>query len=142
MTMVKHNPRNSMRLYDDFDKILGSFFNTSAATPKVRLPSVDIREDETGYYLEAELPGLNETDVDVQVEENLLTISSKQKEEKEEKKDRYIMKERSEREFRRSFVLPRDADNSAIEARFTSGLLTLAIPKLPETKPRQIQVKS
>lgn len=142
MTMVKYNPRNSMRLYDDFDKILGSFFNTGTTTQKVRMPSVDIRENESGYYLEAELPGLTEKDVDVQVEENLLTLSSKQSEEKEESKDRYIMKERSGMEFRRSFVLPRDADNSAIEARFSNGLLTLNIPKLPETKPRQIQVKS
>jgi len=141
MTLVKYNPRNSMRLYDDFDRILDSFFNTSSS-PRVRMPSVDIRNSESGYTLEAELPGLTEKDVDVQVEENLLTISSKQSEEKEEKKERYIMKERSDMEFRRSFVLPKDADNQNIEALFKNGLLTLNIPKLPETKPRQIQVKS
>jgi len=141
MTLVKYNPRNSMKLYDDFDKILESFFNTGSS-PQVRMPSVDIRENESGYTLEAELPGLTEKDVDVHLEENLLTISSKKSEEKEEKKDRYIMKERSSVEFRRSFVLPKDADNKKIEAHFKNGLLTLEIPKLPETKPRQIKVKS
>lgn len=141
MTLVKYNPRNSMRLYDDFDKIMDSFFNT-APSRKVRVPSVDIRESESGYSLEAELPGLTENDVDVQVEENLLTISSKKSEEKEEKNDRYVMRERSAMEFQRSFVLPKDADSQAIEARFKNGLLTLDIPKLPETKPRQIKVKS
>ena len=141
MTMVKYNPKNSLRLYDDFDKILDSFFNSTSSS-KVRMPSVDIRENESGYTLEAELPGLTEKDVDVQIEENLLTISSKQSEEKEEKKDRYVMRERSSMEFRRSFVLPKDADNQKIEAHFKNGLLSLNIPKLPETKPRQIQVKS
>ncbi|MBN2048996.1 MAG: Hsp20/alpha crystallin family protein [Spirochaetales bacterium] len=141
MTLVRYNPRNSMSLYEDFDRILDSFFSTTVEGTQ-RMPKVDIREREGSYTLEAELPGLSEKEVDVRVEENLLTLSTLRREEEEEKKDRYIMRERSTSEYRRSFVLPKDADSKKIEASFKNGLLTLNIPKLPESKPRQIEVKS
>ena len=86
--------------------------------------------------------GLSEKDVEVKVEDNLLSISSVKSEEKEEKKDGYILKERRERNFSRSFMLPKDADREKIEAVFKNGVLSLIIAKSPKSLPKTIQVKS
>ena len=138
--LVKYNP-SSLDIFRDFDRVFDSFFNDSAFTPR-STPRVDIREDEDGYVLEAELPGLTEKDIEVKVDDNLLTISSKKEDEKEEGRDGYLLKERRRASFARSFVLPKDVDKSSIEAKFANGLLRLNLGKAPETKPKTIEVKS
>lgn len=121
--------------------LLDSLFSDTPVW-KSRTPAVDVREEEDRYVLEAELPGLNEKDVDVKVEENLLSISSAKTEEKEEKRDGYLMRERRSSSFQRSFVLPRDVDKDNIHARFRNGLLILDLQKKPEVKPRSIEIKT
>ena len=139
--LVKRNPFNSLNLYNDFDRALSSIFDDLPEW-NTTFPAVDIREEEKGYVLEAELPGLSEKDVEVKVEDNLLSLSSVKKEEKEEKKGGFIMKERRERSFSRSFLLPKDSDKEKIEAHFSNGLLRLSIPKQPKEEPKTIKIKS
>ncbi len=123
----------------DWSRTLDNFF---ADTPvwRGRTPAADVRENENEYLLEVELPGLTENDIELKVEENLLTLSSKQEESKEEKKDDYLIRERKSTEFSRSFVLPKDVDRDKVTAEFKSGLLTVVIAKLEKAKPRVIDV--
>ena len=139
-SLVKYSPV-SLDVFGNFDRIFDSFFNDSTAR-RGSQPRVDIQEKEDAYLLEAELPGLSDKDVDVKVDDNLLTISSKSESENSEEKSGYILRERRHRSFARSFVLPKDVDRDSIEAHFNDGLLSLTLNKTPETKPRTIEVKS
>jgi len=137
-SLVKYDP-SYLGVFDDIDRMFNSFFDLEPAW--TRTPAVDIREENDKYLLEAELTGLSENDIDVKVQDNLLTIASKKSEQTEEKKNGYLVKERRHSSFSRSFVLPKDADRDKIEASFKNGLLALSIPKLPEAQPKSITVK-
>jgi HSP20 family protein len=104
-------------------------------------PAVDIREENDRYILEANLPGLTEKDVEVRVEDNYLTLSSRKTNEKTEGGIKYLMRERGESFFERSFILPKDSDRDKIEAHFKNGVLTLSIGRAEALKPRLIDVK-
>ena len=138
-TLVRYNPR-SLSLASNFDRMMDSFFSDSPVT-RSYAPTVDIREDENKYVLEAELPGLTEKDIDVKVEDNLLSISSKTEEKAEEKKNGYILRERRSKSFSRSFVVPKDVDKEKIEAGFKNGLLSLNLHKAPAAKPKSVEIK-
>jgi len=138
--LVKYRPY-ALSLFDDMDRIFSSFFDEDTGL-NTNLPRVDVRDEENSYVLEAELPGTTEKDIDVKVENDLLQISTKNEEEKEEKKKGYLMRERRSASYHRSFVLPKDTDRDKIEANFKDGLLTLTIPKTEVAKPRQIEVKN
>jgi len=135
--LVTYTPHR-LSVFNDMDRLFHSFFDDTVSH---RVPSVDVREEEGRYLLEAELPGLTEKDIDVKVEDNLLTITSAQEVKQEEKKNGYLMRERRSTSFSRSFVLPKDAEKEKIEANFKNGLLTLEIPKAEQAKPRKIDVK-
>ena len=125
----------------DWDGVLDNFF-TDTPVWNARTPAVDVREAEDEYLMEAELPGLTDKDIELNVEDNILTLSSKQEESREEKKNGYLIRERCNQEFARTFVLPKDADREKIKGEFKNGLLVVTIPKTPEAKPRKIDVKS
>jgi HSP20 family protein len=140
-SLINYKPVGAFDLLGDFNRVLDSFLTDNAPAWKVRTPAVNVREDENGYFLEAELPGLTQKDVDVRVEDNLLTISSSKDAEAEEKKDDYLIRERSQTSFKRSFVLPRNVDKESISAKFKNGLLILEMQKRKEDKTRSIEVK-
>jgi len=125
----------------DWNGLLDNFF-TDTPVWNTRTPAVDVREQENEYLMEAELPGLAEKDIELNMEDNILTLSSKKEESKEEKKNGYLIRERRNYEFARTFVLPKDVDREKIKAEFKNGLLVVSIPKKPEAKPRKIDVKS
>jgi HSP20 family molecular chaperone IbpA len=137
---------------NDFDRYMESFFGESPLGPTgyVREPAVDIRETEDAYLLEAELPGYDEKNINVHVDHGVLSIESKKEDaaernvspSKEDKKERYVMRERRAISFSRSFRLPENADMDAISAHFSNGLLILEIKKLAEAKRRVIQIKA
>ena len=105
-------------------------------------PSVDIFEHEGNLVLRAELPGIEPKDVDVHVENNVLTLRGERKFEDEKNGRNYHRVERSYGQFVRSFTLPNDVDRDNVKATFTNGLLEVAIPKREEAKPRQIQISA
>jgi HSP20 family protein len=108
-----------------------------------RAPAVDMREEEDRYLIEAELPGLSEKDLKLELKDGILSLSTAKSEEKKDgdKARRWIRRERREFSFQRSFELPENADGEKIEASFKDGLLTIALPKKPETAPRLVPVK-
>jgi len=141
MNLIRYNP-NTLDLLDNVSTWFDDFF-TAPTLSGSTLPAVDIRETESDYLMEVELPGLTEKDVEVKLDNNLLTISSALKEEtKEEKKNGYVLRERRAARFSRSFVLPETVDREKIGAEFKNGVLHLAFPKVPAAKPKTIEVKA
>jgi HSP20 family protein len=124
----------------DWNRMLDNFFD-DVPVWNTRTPAVDVKEEEKSYLMEVELPGLTDKDIELKVEDNILTLSSKKEESKEEKKNGYLLRERRSAEFCRTFVLPQDADRAEVKAEFKNGLLVVDIPKKPEAQPRKIDVK-
>ena len=140
MTTLMRRPAAGTALTDDFDRLFGSLFGVYPERYGGS-PAVDIRENKDGYVLEADLPGMEEKDLDIKIEDNLLVISAEKKESAEKnEEDRYILRERRSFSFKRSFVLPKDADAKKVEASFKDGQLVLEIKKREEAKPVTIKV--
>ena len=134
------------RLFDEFD---GGFRSPAlrmfpSDNGSFAMPAVDVVEKENAYEILAELPGMDEKNVDVEVKEDFLTITGEKREEKEEKKKGYHLQERSYGSFRRSFRLPDDVDAAKIDAAFKNGILTVTLPKKPEAvkQAQKIAVKA
>lgn len=144
MNYLTRNERRNrgMNLLEDFDRLFENVFSNAPTLESGQTPAVDVREEKDKYVLEAELPGMTEKDVDVSVEDNMLTIRSSKEESREERDEEgYLVRERRSRSFSRSFVLPKDVDRDKVDARFKHGLLTLTMPKTAESKARQIEIK-
>jgi HSP20 family protein len=103
-------------------------------------PAVDIYEKDGNIVLKAELPGVDPKDVDIRVENNLLTLRGERKFDNEVKRDNYHRVERSYGSFSRSFTLPNVVDTQNIKAEYRDGVLHMTLPKREEAKPRQIQI--
>jgi HSP20 family protein len=101
---------------------------------------VNIYEDEHTIRIDAELPGMEEKDIDVSLENNMLTISGERKLENEEKKENFHRIERSYGRFTRSFTLPPTVDSEHVNAEFNNGVLRVSLNKKEEAKPRQIKI--
>src|SRR6266849_4539714 len=103
-------------------------------------PPVDIYETENELVLKADLPDFEEKDIDVRVEDNLVTIRGERKFEKDVNEDNYLRVERTYGPFMRSFSLPNTVSSESIRAEYRNGVLTLTIPKREEAKPKQIKI--
>ena len=104
-------------------------------------PAVDIFDKGAEVVIHAELPGMKRDDIDVHVENNVLTIRGKKERNEEAKEEGYFRTERSYGAFSRSFSLPSTVNVTKIDAKYNDGVLTLSLPKAEEAKPRQIDVK-
>jgi HSP20 family protein len=103
-------------------------------------PPVDIYEDEQAIQLKLEVPGIEEKDLDVRVENNVLTVSGERKFEKEEKEENFRRVERRYGSFSRSFTLPNTVNTEDIQADYSHGVLNIRLAKRAEAKPKQIKV--
>jgi HSP20 family protein len=115
-----------------FDKSTGFSFN---------VPAVDVTEDDKAYKIEAELPGLNEKDIDVTVNGDLLVLKGEKRHEKEEKGKNTYLCERSYGSFQRAFSLPDGIDRNKIVADFSKGVLTVTLPKNAEAQQQKKKVE-
>lgn len=105
-------------------------------------PAFEVKETKEGYVFAADVPGVDEKDVDIQRTGNRLTISGKRESEKEEKGETFYTMERSYGSFARSFTLPDGVDSEHIRADLSNGVLTIVAPKTPEAQPQKISLKS
>ena len=103
-------------------------------------PAVDIFETENELVLKADLPDVNEKDLDIRVENNMLTIRGERKFEQEVKEENYLRIERTYGSFSRSFSLPNTVNTEGIKAEYKNGVLTVQLPKRAESKPKQVKV--
>jgi len=107
------------------------------------IPAVNIKEDEKNYFLELAVPGLDRKDLKIDINEDVLTVSSEIKNEAEENKDGYKRKEFSYSSFCRSFYIPENVNRDKIEANYKDGVLSVGLPKQEEEKnkiTRQIEI--
>lgn len=114
------------------------------ATGWAHAPAVDLVEKDKEYEITAELPGMDDKNIEVKLSEGALTISGEKKEEREEKEKGYYLSERRYGAFRRAFRVPEGVDADKIEASFEKGLLTIRLPKTPEAQKaeKKIAIKS
>lgn len=133
LPMITRRSYKPLTLSDFFNEDFFPTFNRNAGN----LPAVNIREDEKAFYLELAVPGMNKKDFRIEVKDDVLTISSEQKEEKQEESEGYRRKEFSYRSFCRSFYLPEDVNSEKIGAAYKDGILNVEIPKLEEEKKKE-----
>jgi HSP20 family protein len=133
------HPFSAMRAEMDrvFDSFLGRGFGRFSALARVAdsdavVPSIDVRETETELVVEAELPGMDEKDISVTLNNGVLTLKGEKKSEREEKKDDYHLMERSYGSFQRSFQVADTIDADKVKAAFEKGVLKVTLPKRPE----------
>ena len=104
------------------------------------IPPVDVYEDDHNITIQAEIPGVSEKDLDVRLENNILTISGERKLENEEKKENFHRIERHYGRFARSFTLPSAVDPDSVNAEFENGVLKVTLAKREEARPKQIKI--
>ncbi|MFN4242885.1 MAG: Hsp20/alpha crystallin family protein [Tepidisphaerales bacterium] len=125
----------------EFDTVLGRLFGGTANGGFLAPYAVDVREDGDRIIVEAELPGFTKDQIDVTLENSVLTISADRNEERSEQNaGDYLVRERRFTRFQRSFTLPPTVDESSVNAKLENGVLTVTLNKRPEAKPRKISV--
>ena len=142
-TIARLEPfRGLSSLQDQFNRLFNESYRThgdeSAMTAWA--PAVDIYETPNELVVKADLPDVDEKDIDVRVENNLLTIRGERKFEKSVSEDNYLRVERTYGTFSRSFSLPNTVNPEAIAAEYKNGVLKVTLPKREESKPRQVKV--
>ena len=129
--------------WDDFFN--DTFFNQmNSRNCHGNSPAVNISEDDKGYTIEVAAPGIPRKEFNIEIENDVLTISTEKKENKEDQKQNFLRREFNYRSFKRSFELPESIDQEQIKATHDAGILTLGLPKKEEEvqkAPRQIEVK-
>jgi HSP20 family protein len=130
--------RDMERVFEDFSREFG--WAPPAVTGMGMAPRLDVSETETEVRVEAELPGVDEKDIEVTLSNGRLLITGEKKQEKEEKKKDYHLVERSYGSFARSIGLPFAADPEQVKASFAKGVLTVTVPKPPEVKAKEKKI--
>jgi HSP20 family protein len=123
-----------------FRESYGDAGRDEALTTSSFAPAVDVYEDEHKVTLKIEVPGIDEKDIDVRVENNALTVHGERKIEKEEKEKNYRRVERHYGNFTRTFTLPTTVDTANVAANYDKGVLQINLPKKAEAKPKQIKI--
>jgi HSP20 family protein len=124
--------------WDPFREMTPSF----PQVPAGFAPSFEIKETKDAYSFKADIPGVKESDLDVTVTGNRLTVSGKREAEKQEQTDTYYSCERSYGEFTRAFTLPEGVDMNSVHAEVNQGVLTVSIRKTPDAQPKKIAVQT
>ena len=146
MLARRESPLSPLDLIDrEFNRMLGRYWGGGAEVPATLAPyAVDVHEDNDHFYVEAELPGFAKDDVDITLEEGVLTIRAEQKVESKqggtERTPLHI--ERRWSRFERSFTLPTAVNENSVRASLDNGMLTITLDKREETKPRKIQISA
>ena len=145
MAIVRWEPlRELTTLQNEMNRLFGTVLDTPAqgngATMRRWMPAMDLVETGDSFVLRADLPGLSEEDVQIEVEERVLTISGERKAEHTDSKEGYHRVERAFGAFSRSLTLPEGVNAEAVTANFAKGVLEVRIPKPEERKPRKISI--
>ena len=142
-TITRWEPfRGVNTLQDQFNRLFNDVFDRKGEESSLTAwaPAVDIYETELELVVKADLPEVDPKDLEIRVENNILTIRGERKFEKKVNEDNYLRVERAYGSFARSFTLANTVNSDAIKADYQNGVLTLTIPKREEAKPKQIKV--
>jgi len=148
MALIRWEPaREVASLQQEMNRLFSSFFDAPAGgagngeTVRRWVPAMDLVETDDSFVLKADLPGLDENDVKIEVEDGVLTVSGERKAEHEEKREGYYRVERAFGSFGRALTLPDGVDPEAVSANFDKGVLAIRIPKPEDRKPRKVAIK-
>jgi HSP20 family protein len=140
--MVKWSPfRELASLHDDMNRLFSRLDGGEVRGRQTWTLPMDVFENAEGIKLKAAMPGLEPQDINVQIEDNVLTVSGQRRFEDKVEKDNYYWVEQQYGSFSRSVTLPQYADATKIEATYHNGVLELTIPKREESKPKKIELK-
>jgi HSP20 family protein len=147
MALIRWEPvRELNTIQNEMNRLFNTFFEApagnGASTGRRWLPAMDLVESGDEFVLRADLPGLNEDEVNIEVEDNVLTISGERKTEREERTEGYHRVERASGSFSRSLTLPEGVDPESVKASFDRGVLEVRIPKPEQRKPRKVQISA
>ena len=148
MSLVRYEPWNLLnQLHGDLDRLFsGRTGELSEETSNIATsdwaPAVDIKEDNDQYLIHADIPGVDPKEIEVSLENGVLTIKGERKSETREEREGYKRVERVRGTFFRRFSLPDTADSEKVSARSKDGVLEISIPKQEKASPRRISVKS
>ena len=143
MALVRWDPIGELdSLQGDMNRLFDRFFEGRAANGTARrwIPAMDLVETDDHLVLRGDLPGMSEDDIDIEIKDNVLTVSGERKAESEEKGEGYHRVERAFGSFSRSLTLPQGVDADQIKAEFDKGVLEVTIPKPAEAKPTRVQI--
>ena len=142
MALVRWEPvREISSIQNEVNRLFNSFFDTPVTASERRwLPAMDLVETDDHFVLRADLPGLSEEDVEIEVEDRVLTVSGERKAEHEDRKEGYHRVERAYGSFTRSLTLPEGVEADAVEATFDRGVLEVRIPKPEQRQPRRVAI--
>ena len=145
MTIVRWEPlRELSSLQTEMNRLFNAAFDSPSGGggggARRWTPAMDLLETEEAFVLRADLPGLGEDDVSIELEDNVLTVSGERKAEHEERREGFYRMERAYGTFSRSLTLPKGVDPEAVSAGFERGVLEVRIPKPAERKPRKIAI--
>lgn len=148
MALIRWEPLGELNtIQSEMNRLFNTFFDGPATRPngdgatRRWLPAMDLVETDDHYLLRADLPGMSEDDVNVQLEDNVLTISGERKAQDEHNGEGYYRLERAYGSFSRSLTLPDGVNADAIDAHFDRGVLEVRVPKPEQKKPRSVQIK-
>ncbi len=144
MTIVRWEPLRELgTLQSEMNRLFNTVFDgptPTGGTMRRWMPAMDLLESGDDFVLKADLPGLSEEDVNIELEDSTLTISGERKTEHQSEGEGYYRVERATGSFSRSLTLPKGVDPEAVTARFDRGVLEVRIPKPEERKPRRISI--
>lgn len=144
MALIRWDPARELgSLQGEMNRLFNNFFDApapGAASAQRWIPAMDLVEEEEHYVLRADLPGMGEGDVNIELDGDVLTISGERQEESRTEHEGYHRMERSKGSFSRSLTLPEGIDADAISASFDNGVLEVRIPKPEQRKPRRVAI--
>jgi len=144
MTIVRWEPLRELgTLQTEMNRLFNTVFDSpggNGGTLRRWMPAMDLLETGDHFVLRADLPGMGEEDVNIELEDSTLTITGERKTEHEESQEGYYRVERASGSFQRSLTLPKGVDPEAVTASFDRGVLEVRIPKPEERKPRKIAI--
>jgi HSP20 family protein len=141
MALVRWDPfRELTALQGEVNRLFSRVGSADVAERQSWTPSIDVIEKDEGIMLRAELAGMDPADINIEVQDNVLTLSGERRFEEEVKEDKYYRIERRYGSFSRSIALPQTVDETKIEAKYDNGVLEVSVPKAEVTKPKKIKV--
>ena len=145
MALIRWEPARELNsLQSEMNRLFNTFFGDAPATESGGLrrwvPAMDLLETDDHFVLRADLPGMTESDVKIELEDTVLTVSGERRAEHEDEKEGYHRVERAFGGFSRTLTLPKGVDPEGISASFDKGVLEVRIPKPEERKPRRIEI--
>ena len=148
MTIVRWEPfRELSSLQTEMNRLFNTAFGDvpnggTGVVARRWMPAMDLLETHEDFVLRADLPGMTESDVNIELEDNVLTVSGERKAEREDKREGFYRMERAFGSFSRSLTLPKGVDPEAVSASFDQGVLEVRIPKPEQRKPRKISISA